>query len=126
MVIYGTALLAACLLSGMLIGGWLGALTGVDRDLGGIGLSMLLLIASTELLRRLGMLSDGLKTGITWWSGMYIPIVAAMACIQNVKGALSGGPAALLAGAVAVLAGFAVTALLCRSRSSEAQEADRL
>lgn len=124
MVIYGTALLAACLLVGMLTGSWLGTLAGVNRDLGGIGLSMLLLIGSTELLRRLGLLSEGVRAGISWWSGMYIPIVAAMACIQDVKGALGGGAAALLAGATAVLAGFGMTAVLCRSSHTEVQEAD--
>jgi malonate transporter MadL subunit len=115
MTICGTALLATCLLVGMLLGGWLGSLTGLNRDLGGIGLSMLLLIASTEWLRRRNLLPSASEAGIRWWSGMYIPIVVAMACIQDVAGAVSGGPAAFLAAALAVLSGFVCTALFCRA-----------
>ena len=46
MVIYGTALLAACLLLGSLLGRSLGWLLGLDSDLGGVGIAMLLLIAN--------------------------------------------------------------------------------
>ena len=37
MPIYGTALLAACLLAGVAIGKLIGALLGVDADIGGEG-----------------------------------------------------------------------------------------
>jgi len=122
MIIYGTALLASCLLAGMLLGGWLGSVTGLNRDLGGIGLTMLLLIASTEWLRRRDLLPSSSEAGIRWWSGMYIPIVVAMACIQDVAGAIKGGPAAFLAAAFAVLSGFVCTALLCRGTSDPASK----
>lgn len=126
MVIYGTALLAACLLLGMILGGWLGSVTGLNRDLGGIGLSMLLLIASTEWLRRRKLLPAASQSGIAWWSGMYIPIVVAMACIQDVARAVSGGPAAFLAAILAVAFGLALTALLCRSAARIPRDAEEL
>lgn len=124
MTIYGTALLAACLLTGMLAGNCLGAIAGLNRDLGGIGIAMLLLIASTEWLRRRDLLSASSQAGIAWWSGMYIPIVAAMACIQDVAGAIRGGPAACLAAVLAVLIGCVLTALLCRGSHDSGHESE--
>lgn len=124
MTIYGTALLAACLLTGMLAGNCLGAMVGLNRDLGGIGVAMLLLIASTEWLRRQDLLSTSSQSGIVWWSGMYIPIVAAMACIQDVAGAIRGGPAACLAAVLAVFTGCILTALLCRGSHDSARESE--
>ena len=49
-----------------------------------------------------------------FWSAVYIPIVVAMAAQQNVLGALSGGPAAILAGIAAVAVAFALVLLLDR------------
>jgi malonate transporter MadL subunit len=44
MIIYGTALLSACLLAGLTLGRCLGELLGVDADIGGVGIAMILLI----------------------------------------------------------------------------------
>ena len=44
MVIYGVALLAACMLVGKLIGEVIGIAIGVDSNVGGVGLAMLLLV----------------------------------------------------------------------------------
>ncbi len=41
MAIYGTALLAICLLLGVILGNWLGILIGVDANVGGVGIAML-------------------------------------------------------------------------------------
>ena len=44
MVVYGVALLAFCMLVGVFLGDLLGKLIGVDANVGGIGIAMLLLI----------------------------------------------------------------------------------
>ena len=44
MVIYGVALLAGCMLAGTFIGELIGVLIGIDANVGGVGISMLLLI----------------------------------------------------------------------------------
>ncbi len=44
MIIYGVALLAACLLAGLYIGELLGQLLGVQANVGGVGIAMLLLV----------------------------------------------------------------------------------
>ncbi|MNJ58436.1 Malonate transporter MadL subunit [compost metagenome] len=49
-----------------------------------------------------------------FWSAIYIPIVVAMAAQQNVYGALSGGPMAILAGVLAVVVAFALVPVLDR------------
>ena len=54
------------------------------------------------------------RNGITFWSAMYIPIVVAMAAKQNVYAAVTGGPLALLAGALAVAGGYALIPLMMR------------
>ncbi len=49
MIIYGTALLAFCHLAGLFLGDLLGAAIGVKTNVGGVGIAMLLLIASAHL-----------------------------------------------------------------------------
>ena len=114
MPILGVALLAACTLAGLFAGDLLGAALGLDANVGGVGIAMLLLIALTNLPgRRLGPDTQG-GIGIQYWSLMYIPIIVAMAARQNVFAALSGGAMAVAAGALAVLAAFALVPLLSR------------
>ncbi len=47
-MIYGVALLAGCMLVGSFIGNVLGALIGLNSDVGGVGFAMLLLILVTN------------------------------------------------------------------------------
>ena len=114
MVIYGTALLAVCLLLGLACGQTLGLLLGIDKNIGGVGIAMLLLIVSAEWLRRRGQLKEPESQGIMFWSSIYVPIVVAMAASQNVWGALTGGGVALLAGFLSVGLCFAAVPLLSR------------
>ncbi|MCZ6829126.1 MAG: malonate transporter subunit MadL [Gammaproteobacteria bacterium] len=44
MVIYGVALLSACTLTGLYLGELLGAAIGVQANVGGVGIAMLLLL----------------------------------------------------------------------------------
>lgn len=114
MVVYGVALLALCYLVGLMAGELLGALVGVNANIGGVGIAMLLLIGLTSLSHKKVELAPSTASGISFWSAMYIPIVIAMAARQNVLGALDGGWMAIIAGTTAVLASFALIPVLSR------------
>ena len=103
MVIYGVALLAGCMLAGVFIGELLGDWIGVDANVGGVGIAMLLLVLATARLRATGRLRSVSAKGVTFWSAIYIPVVVAMAASQNVVAAVRGGTAAVLAGLLAVI-----------------------
>ncbi len=114
MAVYGTALLAICLLVGNLLGTLLGQAMGIDANVGGVGIAMLLLILITDRLRSAGTLTAPTQAGVVYWSSIYIPIVVAMAATQNVPAAVNAGSVALLAGGIAVVASFALVPLLSR------------
>ena len=114
MTIFGVALLAICTLVGAFLGDLLGVVLGAKTNVGGVGLAMILLIAGRAWLVRKGALNHGFKLGIEFWAALYIPIVVAMASIQNVVAAVSGGPVVLIAGGGTVILCFAATALLSR------------
>lgn len=104
MVIFGTALLAACYLAGIAVGEGIAVLIGVKANVGGVGIAMLLLIAVQHYLQKRGLFAIDTAKGVTFWAMMYIPVVVAMAATQNVIVAVRSGPIALLsaAGAFAV------------------------
>jgi malonate transporter MadL subunit len=114
MAIYGTAILSFCLLVGLTLGKLLGRLLGMDSDVGGVGIAMLLLILLTDRLRKTGALPEPSQQGILFWSSIYIPVIVAMAASQNVRGGLHGGPAAILAGTLAVIACVALVPVFSR------------
>ena len=114
MVIYGTGLLAGCLLVGLLLGRLLGWLVGLEANVGGVGIAMLLLIVATEKLRLRGDWHAPTEQGVVFWSSIYIPIVVAMAASQNVVAAVGGGVVAVLAGLLSVLACFALVPVVSR------------
>jgi len=114
LVIYGVALLAVCLLSGLFLGDLLGVLIGVEANVGGVGLAMLLLVLLSHELRKRGGLTPLTRQGVLFWSAIYIPVVVAMAAKQNVIAAVGGGPVAILAGVGAVALGFLLVPALSR------------
>ena len=114
MIIYGVTLLAGCYLVGIILGRLLGAVVGIDANVGGVGIAMLLLILLSSFQSERLQLKPITASGVTFWSAMYIPIVIAMAAKQNVIGAMSGGWMAILAGVAAVAASFALIPLLTR------------
>ena len=114
MAIYGTALLSLCLLVGIFVGKLIGILIGVNANVGGVGIDMLLLILLYERLQKSGRLEPPSERGIILGSAIYIPIVVAMAASQNVLAAIKGGPLALIAGTVSVLVCFALVPLISR------------
>lgn len=114
MVIYGVSLLAGCMLAGLYLGDLLGSLLGVNANVGGVGLAMILLILLSDALRRRGRLTAVTEQGVLFWSGIYIPVVVAMAAKQNVIAAVEGGPTAILAGVGAVALSFLLVPVLTR------------
>ncbi|UUD63518.1 malonate transporter subunit MadL [Pseudomonas seleniipraecipitans] len=114
MIIYGVAFLAFCTLAGIFIGELLGKLIGVPANVGGVGIAMLLLIFLGSYLYKRGLFTGKSEQGVEFWSAIYIPIVVAMAAQQNVYGALSGGPMAILAGTAAVVIAFLLVPVLSR------------
>ena len=114
MIVYGVALLSACLVIGMLVGEYLGVLIGVEANVGGVGIAMLLLVMACNLDRFKPMVEGLSGDGIKFWSAMYIPIVVAMAARQNVVAAVDGGLLALVAGVAAVVVSFALVPVLSR------------
>ena len=114
MAIYGTSLLSICLLAGLIVGKLFGLILGVDANVGGVGIAMLLLIFICDRLHHSGHLQPPTERGILFWSSIYIPIVVAMAASQDVVAAMKGGPIAILAGIVVVIASFAMVPIISR------------
>jgi malonate transporter MadL subunit len=114
LVIYGAALLAGCYLAGIYLGDLLGALLGVEANVGGVGIAMLFLILVSDTLVKRGRLKPPTREGVVFWSAIYIPVIVAMAARQNVVTALDGGLMAFLAGALAVVACFLLVPVISR------------
>lgn len=124
MVIYGVSLLAGCMIAGIFLGELLGKLIGVQANVGGVGIAMLLMILLSDYLRRRGRLNPVSQQGVVFWSSIYIPVVVAMAAKQNVIAAVEGGPAALLAGIAAVVVSCALVPLISRIGSGNSTSTD--
>ncbi|MDA0804280.1 MAG: malonate transporter subunit MadL [Proteobacteria bacterium] len=125
MIIYGVALLSTCLVIGMLIGQALGAALGIDANVGGVGIAMLLLVLASNSAKFQLLSSGASAQGIQFWSAMYIPIVVAMAAQQNVGAAASGGLLALVAGVAAVVVSFLLVPVISRIGNSGAVSEQR-
>ncbi len=124
MVIYGVALLSFCMLVGVFVGDVLGELIGVQANVGGVGIAMLLLIILSNLSHHQFRLSAPTEKGVNFWSAMYIPIVVAMAAKQNVIAAVSSGWMAIIAGVAAVAVSFAMIPLLDKIHIGEGSRGD--
>ncbi|SDH67038.1 malonate transporter, MadL subunit [Alteribacillus persepolensis] len=122
MVVYGVALLAICMLIGVFLGDMLGQILNVEANVGGVGIAMLMLVLVIDQLKKKDKLNQKSQDGLTFWSSMYIPIVVAMAAQQNVAGALEGGPMAIIAGVLSVLACFALVPVLSKIGKDKSEE----
>lgn len=104
MEIYGFGLVSLCMYIGSYIGITLGKLLGVSGNVGGVGFAMLLLVVISNYKESTGKpLSERTQNGIRLLSALYIPIIVAMASIQNVVAAFTGGAVAFLAGGIATI-----------------------
>ena len=99
-MMYGVALLAGCYLAGQIVGELLGKWLGIDANVGGVGFAMIILIVVNQWMHNRKWFTAEMEKGILFWSNLYIPVIVAMSSIQNVKGALSGGVIALVAGTI--------------------------
>lgn len=122
MAIYGVAILAICLLAGQLAGKLLGWLLGMDANVGGVGIAMLLLIWLTHRLRKTGRFPEATENGVLFWSSIYIPVIVAMAASGNVRAAIQGGTAALVAGVLVVVVCFMLVPVFSRIGRAEDDE----
>jgi len=102
-MIYGVALLAACMFIGGFIGNLLGLLIGLNSDVGGVGFAMVLLLIITNSKKISKYLPEAASDGLNFWKSMFIPIIIAMSASQNVYKAISSGVFAIVAGLLAVL-----------------------
>jgi len=66
MIIYGTALLAACHLLGIFLGDLLGQALGVKTNVGGVGIAMLLLIFARLYMAKQDLLPKLTELGVEW------------------------------------------------------------
>ena len=119
MIIYGVALLSVSLILGMLTGGALGVVLGVDANVGGVGIAMLFLVFASNSASFRALTAGAAGEGIKFWSAMYIPIVVAMAARQNVAAATDGGMLALVAGMAAVFVSFTLVPVISRLGGSD-------
>ena len=119
MKIYGVSLLAACFLIGKFLGNFLGKIMNINADVGGVGFSMIILILTSIYLRKKGWLIPETEKGVLFWSSIYIPIIVAMAATLNVKGAVSGGLVAILAGIITTIFCMMLVPILSRIGSRD-------
>jgi malonate transporter MadL subunit len=120
LVIYGVGLLSFAFLVGQILGDMLGKVIGVKANVGGVGISIFLLLILIEYLSKKGKLEIKTQEGLKFWGAMYIPIVVAMAAQQNVMVAIKGGPIALLAGVITVIVMFLIIPLLAKVGNKDA------
>lgn len=111
-MIYGVAILSACMFIGTFIGNLLGLATGLNSDVGGVGFAMLLLLIITNSKKVTEKLPKNYEKGLNFWKEMFIPVIIAMAASQNVFGAISGGVLAAVAGIASVAVAFIMLPLL--------------
>ena len=110
-MIYGGAILSACMIAGSLIGNVVGDIVGVGREIGSIGFSILLLVFLTNSKLPLLQKPDVVQ-GMRFWKAMFVPVVIAMTATQDVFHMLSGGIVAVAAGGAAVGMSFLILWLL--------------
>ena len=121
MVLYGSALIGACLLAGNLLGILLGQITGLGTNIGGVGFASVLLLLVTAI-RPLDKMHPRTVEGVRFWQGMFLPIVVAMSASQDIVHALDGGVVALFAGVLPVAAGFLLVPVLTGRRKESKRE----
>jgi malonate transporter MadL subunit len=125
MLVYGVAVLAGCFITGQIIGEVLGRLLGIDANVGGVGFAMLILILVNQWMHKRKLFSAEMEKGILFWSNMYIPVIVAMAAIQNVKAAVSSGMIAILAGIIPTVICFMLIPVIAKLGKSNTVNIDK-
>jgi malonate transporter MadL subunit len=125
MLVYGVAVLAGCFITGQIIGEVLGRLLGIDANVGGVGFAMLLLILVNQWMHKRKLFTAEMEKGVLFWSNMYIPVIVAMAAIQNVKAAVSSGLIAILAGIIPTVICFMLIPVIAKMSKSNTVNIDK-
>jgi len=124
MKIYGVAFLAGCYLIGQILGQYFGIALGIGGNVGGVGISMLLLLLVNDRFYKTTSMNTETKGGVIFWSSMYIPVVVAMSSILNVKAAISGGWVAVIAGIVATCFCYLLVPMLSKLSTANLKDND--
>ena len=66
MIVYGVALLGFCMLVGLVAGDLLGKLIGVEANVGGVGIAMLLLMVLANLTSERFKLAGPTASGVSF------------------------------------------------------------
>ncbi len=122
MEIYGLGIVAFCMYIGSFIGYFIGKTLGISGNVGGVGFAMLILILLSNYVEKKGGWSERTQNGIYLLSALYIPIVVAMAGIQNVVAAFSGGAIAFVAGGVATIGSMFLVPVIGKLGSKEIEK----
>jgi malonate transporter MadL subunit len=122
MLVYGVAVLAGCFMFGQIIGQLLGRVLHIDANVGGVGFAMLLLILVNQWMHHKKWITKEMEGGIEFWSKMYLPVIVAMSAIQNVKGAISSGMIAILAGIIPTAICFLMIPFISKISKSKIAE----
>lgn len=101
-MIYGVAVLSACMIVGTVIGTAFGDLIGAGTEIGSVGFAMLLLLFVTNCKKFTFTQKPAFIQGVTFWKSMFIPVVIAMTATQDVFHMLSSSIVAIVAGIAAV------------------------
>ena len=111
-MIYSLVTLSLCMIVGKYIGLLLGTLVGIDADVGGVGFAIILLVIVTNSPKFTFAKTKEFKDGVNFWKQMYMPVVVALAAIQNVYRMLTSGMVAIVAGSAAVAVPFLIVYLI--------------
>ena len=122
-MIYSLVTLALCMLLGKYVGNLLGALVGINADVGGVGFAILLLLFVGNYKGFTFTKRQDFKDGMTFWKKMYIPVVVAMAASQNVYRMLSSGMVAIVGGIASVAFPFLLLYLLHKREERRKEDA---
>lgn len=115
MEIFGLGIVAICMFIGSFIGRFLGGVLGVQGDVGGVGFAMIFLVVISNYLESKNKgFSTKTENGILLLSALYIPIVIAMAAIQDVVSAFAGGLVAFAAGGLATIGAMFLVPLISK------------
>lgn len=121
-MIYGVALLSVCTFLGKFLGNVIGLLTNINKDIGGVGFAIILLLLATNSKAISRIMPPNYSNGLSFWKEMYIPVVIAMSASQNVLGALSGGVLVIVAGVGVVFVSALIFMLFNRFSPKENEE----
>ena len=111
-MIYSLVTLSLCMIVGKYVGLLLGTLVGIDADVGGVGFAIILLVIVTNSPKFTFAHTKEFKDGVNFWKQMYMPVVVALAAIQNVYRMLTSGMVAIVAGSAAVAVPFLIVYLI--------------